>query len=100
MVLQYVVDKEMRKTSYNDMLGDDIREFLSFSGCKTLNDMIKIPTSGRLTWSSGRSESQSRFKQLWIRLREPRPPIRIPVAIRVGEIAPSAASHIVEPVVQ
>lgn len=30
----------MKKTSYNDMLRDDIREFMSLSSCKNLNDMI------------------------------------------------------------
>lgn len=28
------------KTRYQYMLRNDIREFVSFSGCKTLNDMI------------------------------------------------------------
>ena len=30
----------MKKTRYHDMLRDDINDFMSFSGCKTLNDMI------------------------------------------------------------
>ena len=32
----------MRKTRYHDMLRDDIRDFMSFSGYKTLNDMIEM----------------------------------------------------------
>lgn len=40
LVPQYAVDEEMKKTRYQNMLRDDIRELVSFSGCKTLNDMI------------------------------------------------------------
>lgn len=39
MVPQYDVDEEMKKMRYHDMLMDDIREFVRFSRCKTLNDM-------------------------------------------------------------
>ena len=39
-VLQYVAGEEMKKVGYHDMLMDDIREFVSILGCKTLNDMI------------------------------------------------------------
>ena len=38
---QYTTDEVMKKTSYHDMLRDDIREFVLFSGFKTLNDMIE-----------------------------------------------------------
>ena len=38
---QYDGDEEMRKTRYHDMLREDIREFVTFLGCKTLNDMIE-----------------------------------------------------------
>lgn len=41
LVPQYIADEEMMKTRYHDMLRDDIREFVSFSGCKNLNDMIE-----------------------------------------------------------
>ncbi|XP_042752697.1 zinc finger BED domain-containing protein RICESLEEPER 2-like [Lactuca sativa] len=41
LVLQYVADEEMMKTRYHAMMRDDIWEFVSFSGCKTLNDMIE-----------------------------------------------------------
>ena len=37
---QYAADEEMKKVRYHDMLRDDIREFVSFLGCKTLNYMI------------------------------------------------------------
>lgn len=40
LVLQYVVDEEMKKMRYHDMLRDDIRKFVSISGCRTLEDMI------------------------------------------------------------
>ena len=43
LVPQYVVDEEMKKARYHDMLMDDISEFLSLSGCKTLNDTITRP---------------------------------------------------------
>ena len=41
LVPQYVVYEDTRKMKYYDMLRHDIREFVSFSGCKTLNDMIE-----------------------------------------------------------
>ena len=41
LLLQYVTDEEIRKTRYLAMLKNDIREFVSFSRCKTLNGMIK-----------------------------------------------------------
>lgn len=40
LVPQYVVDEEMKKVRYHDMMQDDIRKFMSISGCETLNDMI------------------------------------------------------------
>ena len=39
LVPQYTVDEVMRKTRYHDMLRDNIKEFVSFSRCKTLNNM-------------------------------------------------------------
>lgn len=30
----------MKKTGYHDMLKDKIREFVRYSGCKIVNDMI------------------------------------------------------------
>ena len=41
LVPQYAADEEMRKTRYHVIPRDDIREFVSFLGCKTLNDMIE-----------------------------------------------------------
>ena len=41
LVPQYVANEEMKKTRYHSMLRDDIHDFLSFSGCKTLNDMVE-----------------------------------------------------------
>ena len=40
LVAQYVADMEMKKVRYHDMLINEIREYVSFSGCKTSNDMI------------------------------------------------------------
>lgn len=40
LVPQYVVDEEMNKMRYHDMLGDDIREFVSMTSYKTMEDMI------------------------------------------------------------
>ena len=40
LVLQCATNVDMKKIKYHDMLRDDIREFVSLSGCKTLNDMI------------------------------------------------------------
>ena len=40
-VSQYAADEEMKKTRYHDILRDYIGEFVSFSACKTLNDMVE-----------------------------------------------------------
>nr|KAJ0224671.1 hypothetical protein LSAT_V11C100043830 [Lactuca sativa] len=40
LVPQYVADEEMKKARYHEMLRDDIRQFVSRSSCKTLEDMI------------------------------------------------------------
>ena len=40
LVPHYVADEEINKTRYHDLLRDDIKDFMSFSRCKTLNDMI------------------------------------------------------------
>lgn len=40
LVLQYVTDEEMKKARYHDMLRSDIREFVSISSCRTLEDMV------------------------------------------------------------
>ena len=37
---QYVGNEEIKKTRYNDMLRDDIQEFVSMLSYKTMNDMI------------------------------------------------------------
>lgn len=39
LVPQYVVDKEMKKTRYHDMLRDSIQEFVILSSFKSLEDM-------------------------------------------------------------
>ena len=39
LVPHYATDEEMKKVRYHDMLWDDIREFMSISGCETMNDM-------------------------------------------------------------
>ena len=33
--------EDMRNTRYHDMLRDNMREFVGYYGCKTLNDMIE-----------------------------------------------------------
>ena len=40
LVLQYAADEEMKKARYHEMLRSDIRQFVSRSSCKTLDDMI------------------------------------------------------------
>ena len=40
LVPQYVVDEEMKKAKYHDMLKDEIWEFVSMSSCRRLEDMI------------------------------------------------------------
>ena len=39
-VPQYVMDEEMKKAGDHEMMRSDIREFVSRSTCKTLEDMI------------------------------------------------------------
>ena len=41
LIPQYATDEDMRRTRYRSMLRDDIREFVSFTGCKTLNEMVE-----------------------------------------------------------
>ena len=41
MIPQYATDEDMRRKRYHSMLRDDICEFMSFSGCKTLNEMVE-----------------------------------------------------------
>ena len=41
LVLQYGEDEEMKNKRYHSMLRDDIREFVSFSRCKTLNEVVE-----------------------------------------------------------
>lgn len=40
LVAQYTTYDEMKKTWYHDMLREDISEFISFSACQALEDMI------------------------------------------------------------
>ena len=40
LVPQYATDEEMKKARYHEMLRSDIRQFVSRSSCKTLDDMI------------------------------------------------------------
>lgn len=40
LVPQYVVDEEMKKTRYHDMLRAYIREFVSIYSCQILEQMI------------------------------------------------------------
>ena len=41
LIPQYATDEELRHTRYHFMLRDDIQEFVSFTGCKTLNEMVE-----------------------------------------------------------
>ena len=40
LVPQYVEDKEMKKARNHDMLRSNIRQFVSISNCRTLDDMV------------------------------------------------------------
>ena len=40
LIPQYAEDEDLRKTRYHSMLREDIREFVNFTGCKTLNEMV------------------------------------------------------------
>lgn len=40
LVPQYVVNEEIKKERYHDMIKDEIQEFVNMSSCKTLDDMI------------------------------------------------------------
>ncbi|XP_052625749.1 uncharacterized protein LOC128132809 [Lactuca sativa] len=40
LVPKYVVDEEMKKSRYHEMLRSDIRKFVSRSSCKMLENMI------------------------------------------------------------
>ena len=40
LIPQYAEDEDLRRTQYHSMLREDIREFVSFTGCKTLNEMV------------------------------------------------------------
>ena len=40
LVLQYIVNEEMKMSRYHDMMKDKIREFFSMSTCRTLEDVI------------------------------------------------------------
>ena len=41
LIPQYATDEDMRRTRYHSMLRDDVQEFVSFTGCKTLNEMVE-----------------------------------------------------------
>ena len=41
LVLQYVVDEDMKKVRYHEMLRSDIQQFVSRSSCKKLDDIIE-----------------------------------------------------------
>ena len=41
LIPQYATDEDMRRKHYHSMLRDDIQEFVSFTGCKTLNEMVE-----------------------------------------------------------
>lgn len=63
LVPQYVVNEQIKKMRYHDMLIDDIIDFVSISGCRTLEHTIDRAREGILRWSFGRSESHLRFRQ-------------------------------------
>ena len=41
LIPQYATDEEMRQTRCHSMLRDDIWEFMRFTGCKTVNDIVE-----------------------------------------------------------
>ena len=41
LIPPYATDEDMRRTRYHSMLRDDIREFVSFIGCKSLNETVE-----------------------------------------------------------
>lgn len=86
----------MKKIRYHDMLRDEIRGFVRFLGCKTMNDMI----ARALSRSFRRSIILSMYKQQWAGLRGPRHLICILGANRVGAAATSTPSRTVGHVIQ
>ena len=47
---------------YHDMLRDDVREFMSISGCKTLNDMISRTWEWEIDLENLRKRGQIRCR--------------------------------------
>ena len=41
LIPQYATDEDLRRTRYHSMMRDNIQEFVSFTGCKTLNKMVE-----------------------------------------------------------
>ena len=41
LIPQYATDEDIRHKRYHSMPRDDIREFVSFTGCKTLNEIVE-----------------------------------------------------------
>ena len=41
LIPQYAADEDLRRTLYYSMLREEIREFVSFTECKTLNEMVE-----------------------------------------------------------
>lgn len=58
LVLQYVMDKEMKKMRYHDRLRDKIWNFVSILSCRKLEDMI--------------SRAQEREQEIELELRKKR----------------------------
>lgn len=48
LVPQYVADEDMKKARYHEMLRSDIRQFVSKSSCKTLDDMVARSREGEI----------------------------------------------------
>ena len=63
LLLSYTTDEEMKNTIYHAMLRDDIREFVSFSGSKTLTDTIEKALEREIKLELLTSGSQSRCRQ-------------------------------------
>lgn len=72
-ITQYTINEGMKKEKYHDMLRDDIRQFLSLSGCKTYNNMIARARERDSDLELLGSKCQFRHHHQRVSLRGPRP---------------------------
>ena len=93
LVPQYVVDEEMKKARYHEILRSDIRQFVIQSSCKTLDDMIARNREREIALEMEKKRKLIRLKVQGIRARGPRYLIRDREAIRSRVVVASAARH-------